>query len=189
MPSHLYLLSVHIDPHLSSKGLSIPVSHDENAHHVVPQNPYWVLPPPVRIIWALVLKGCMAVTQCLPTLQPQIFAKLTLCWPRLHALLPRKHAEHVQFPIGILSTVMNSFLSSFPKLTYNLMSSGNLIYFRRLYLMCLSTCSMKPIILLTVVTILLNQWSQPTEMHLATQYPWFQFPLIKFLVLSQKVEP
>ena len=25
---------------LSSKGLSIPVSHDENAHHVVPCNPY-----------------------------------------------------------------------------------------------------------------------------------------------------
>ena len=61
---------------------------------------------------------------------------------------------------------MNSFLSSFPKLTCHLMSSGNLTYFRRLYLMCLSTCSMKQIILLTLVTILPNQWSQPTEMHL-----------------------
>ena len=34
-----------------------------------------------------------------------------------------------------------------------------------------------------------HQWSQPTEMHLATQYPFFQLLLIKFLVLSQKVEP
>ena len=131
----------------------------------------------------------MAVTQCLLTLQPHIFAEVILCWPRLQALLPRKHAEHVQFPIGISSTAMNFFLSSFPKLTCHLMFSGNLTYFRRLYLMCLSTCSMKPIILLMVVTILPNQWSQQTEMHLATQYPWFQFPLIKFLVLSQKVEP
>ena len=128
----------------------------------------------------------MAVIQCLLTLQPHIFAEITLC---SQALLPRKHAEHVQFPIGISSTVMNSFLSSFPKLTCQLMSPGNLTYFRRLYLMCLSTCSMKPIILLTVVTILPNQWYQPTEMHLATQFPWFPFPLIKFLVLSQKVEP
>ena len=131
----------------------------------------------------------MAVTQCLLTLQPHIFAKINLCWPRLQAPLPRKHVEHVQFPIGISFTVMNSFLSSFPKLTCQLMSLGNLTNFRRLYLMCPSTCSLKPIILLTVVTILPNQWSQPTKMHLATQYPWFQFLLIKFLVLSQKVEP
>ena len=123
------------------------------------------------------------------TLQPHIFAKINLGWQREQALLPGKHAGHVQFPIGISSTVMNSFPSSFPKLTCQLMSSGSLTYFRRLYLMCPSTCSMKPIILLTVVTILPNQWSQPTQMHLATQYPWFQFPLIKFLVLSQKVEP
>ena len=82
--------------------------------------------------------------------------------------------------------LLPKFLS---QLTCHLMSSGNLTYFRRLYLMCLSFCSMKPIILLTVVTILPNQWSQPTEMHLATQYLWFQFPLIKFLVLFQKVEP
>ena len=33
---------------LSSKGLSIPVSHDENAHHVVPHNPYWVPPTPSK---------------------------------------------------------------------------------------------------------------------------------------------
>ena len=65
----------------------------------------------------------------------------------------------MQFPIGISSIVLNSFPSSFPKLTCQLMSSGNLTYFTRLYLMCLSTCSMKPIILLTVVTILPNQWS------------------------------
>ena len=131
----------------------------------------------------------MAVTQCLLTLQPPIFAEINLCGPRVQALLPRKHAEHVQFPTGILSTVMNSFLSSFPKLTCHLMSVGNLIYFRRLYLMCPNTCSMKPIILLTVVTILPNQWSQPTKMHLATQYPWLQFPLTKYLVLFQNVEP
>ena len=30
---------------LSSKGLSLLVSHDENVHHVVPCNPYTVLPP------------------------------------------------------------------------------------------------------------------------------------------------
>ena len=131
----------------------------------------------------------MAVTQCLLTLQPPILAEINLCGPRVQALLPRKHAEHVQFPIGILSTVMNSFLSSFPKLTCHLMSLGNLIYFRRLYLMCPNTCSMKPIILLTVVTILPNQWSQPTKMHLATQYPWLQFLLTKYLVLFQNVEP
>ena len=131
----------------------------------------------------------MAVTQCLLTLQPYIFAEIKLCWPRLQVLLPRKHAEHVQFLIGISSTVMISFLSSFPRLTCQLMSSGNLTYFRRLYLMCPSTCSMKPIIPLTVVTILPNQWSQQTKMHLATQYPWVQFCLIKFLVLSQKVGP
>ena len=46
----------------------------------------------------------MAVIQCLLTLQPCIFAEITLCW---QALLPREHAE--QFPIGISSAVMNSF--------------------------------------------------------------------------------
>ena len=130
----------------------------------------------------------MVVTWCILVLQPHVSTEIN-CWLRPHALLQRMQAGHVQLLIGILSTVMNSFQSSFPKLTCHLMSSGNWTYFRRLYLMCLSTCSMKPIILLTVVTILPNLWSQPTEMHLATQYPWFQFPLIKFLVLSQKVEP
>ena len=33
---------------LSSKGLSIPVSYDENAHHVVPRNPYLVSPTPSK---------------------------------------------------------------------------------------------------------------------------------------------
>ena len=33
---------------LSSKGLSLPVSHDENAYHVVPCNPYLVLPTPSK---------------------------------------------------------------------------------------------------------------------------------------------
>ena len=89
------------------------------------------------------------MTWCLLTLQPHIFAEINLCWQRLQALLLRKHAEHVKFPIGILSTVMNSFLSSFPKLTCCLMSLGTLTYFRRLYMMCLSTCFMTLIILLS----------------------------------------
>ena len=33
---------------LSSKGLSLPVSHDENAHHVEPCNPYLVPPTPSK---------------------------------------------------------------------------------------------------------------------------------------------
>ena len=33
---------------LSSKGLSLPVSHDENAHHVVPHNPFLVAPNPSK---------------------------------------------------------------------------------------------------------------------------------------------
>ena len=33
---------------LSSKGLSPPVSHDENAHHVVPHNPFLVAPTPSK---------------------------------------------------------------------------------------------------------------------------------------------
>ena len=33
---------------LSRRGLSIPVSHDENAHHVVPCNPYLVPPTPSK---------------------------------------------------------------------------------------------------------------------------------------------
>ena len=32
----------------SSKGLSLPVSHDENAHHVVSHNPYLVPPTPSK---------------------------------------------------------------------------------------------------------------------------------------------
>ena len=148
---------------LSSKGLSLPVSHDENAHHVVPCNPCLV-----------------ALTTSKDKLSPGT-KKLYGCDP-----VP---PDLTALPISISPTIMNSFPSSFPKLTCQLMSSGNLTYFRRLYLMCPSTCSMKPIILLIVVTILLNQWPQPTQMYLATQYPWFQFPLIKFLVLSQKAKP
>ena len=33
---------------LSSKGLNLPVSHDENAHHVVPHNPFLVAPNPSK---------------------------------------------------------------------------------------------------------------------------------------------
>ena len=33
---------------LSSKGLSLPVSHDENAYHIVPCNPYLVPPTPSK---------------------------------------------------------------------------------------------------------------------------------------------
>ena len=101
-------------------------------------------------------------------LQHHISSELNLCWvgqyhisleinpfwPWLQAVWPITHAWHVQFPIGTWSTVINSILSSFPKLMCHVMSLGNLIHFRRLYLMCLSTCSMKPIFLVTVATIL-----------------------------------
>ena len=42
-PNHAYRPSL-----LSSKGLSLPVSHDENAHHVVPCNPCLVAPNPSK---------------------------------------------------------------------------------------------------------------------------------------------
>ena len=173
---------------LSSKGLSLPVSHDENAHHVVPHNPFLVAPNPS---YDKLNHGTKKLYGCDPV--PPDLTASHLCRdkpPLIKAVGPigKKTCRACAAPIGILSTVMNSFQSSFPKLTYHLMSSGNLTYFRRLYLMCPTTCYMKPIILLTVVTILPNQWSQPTKMHLATQCPWFQFPLIMFLVLSQKVE-
>ena len=48
-------------------------------------------------------------------------------------------------PNRYMVPVINPILSSFPKLMCHVMFLGNLIYFRRLYLMCLSTCSMKPI--------------------------------------------
>ena len=51
------------------------------------------------------------------------------------------------------------------------MSPGNLTYFRRLYLMCLSTCSMKPIILLTVVTILPTNGPSPQRCNPVSMVP------------------
>ena len=42
-PNHAYRPSL-----LSSKGLSLPMSHDENAHHVVPHNPFLVAPNPSK---------------------------------------------------------------------------------------------------------------------------------------------
>ena len=162
---------------LSSRGLSIQVSHDENAHHVVPCNPYLVPPTPSKDKLSpstKMLYGCDPV--------PPDLTASHLCQNKL---LLTKAAGSIAKKTCRACVVPNRYIVHY----HELLPLRNLTYFWRLYLMCLSTCSRKPIILLTVVTILPNQWSQPTKMYLATQYPWFQFLLIKFLVLSQKVEP
>ena len=174
---------------LSSKGLSLPVSYDENAYHVVPWNPYLVPPTPSKNKLNPSTKKLYGCDPVLPDLTASHLCQDKSWLAKRTGPVAKKTCRACAAPNRYFiycHELLPKFLS---KLTCQLMSSGNLTYFRRLYLMCLSTCSMKPIILLTVGTILLNQWSQPTKMHLATQSPWFQFPLIKFLVLSQKVEP
>ena len=128
-----------------SKGLVISMSDDENAHMftLITHTGYHHLP--VRLSLALL-----------------IFVELNICWQGPQALLPITHAWHGQFPTGTWSTVINSILSSLPKLMCHVMSLGNLIYFRRLHLICPSTWSMKPVLLLTVGTILPIQQSQPS---------------------------
>ena len=88
--------------------------------------------------------------------------ELNLCWPWLQTAWSVTHAWHVKFPIGIWSTVINFILSSFPMLMCYVISLENMISFRRLYLICQDTCSMKPIFLVIVVTFLPHEQFQCT---------------------------
>ena len=137
-----------------SKGLVIPMSHDENAHHVDSHNPYRVPPPTSKAKLSPTASHFSELNLCWVG-QCHISLEINPFWPWLQTVWPITHAWHVQFPIGTWSTVINSILSSFPKLMCHVTSLGNLIYFMRLYLMCPSTCSIKPIFLVTVATILL----------------------------------
>ena len=179
---------------LSSKGLSLPVSHDENAYHVVPCNPYLVSPTtsedklsPSTERWY----GCDPVPPDLTashlcqdkpllTKAASPIAKKTCraCaapnryFIHCHELLP-KFLSQIDMSADVLreSDLLQETVSDVSEYMFheanNPIDSGyhspKPMYYRKL--------------------------PNFQKMHLATQYPWFQFPLIKFLVLSQKVEP
>ena len=131
-----------------SKGLVIPMSHDENVHHVDSHNPYRVPPPASKA------KPILTTEKLYDPVDPLHFPGTKSPLARAACYMASDTCLACEVPNRYMVHVINSILSCFPKLMYHVMSLGNLIYFRRLYLMCLRTCSMKPIFLVTVVTIL-----------------------------------
>ena len=147
--SHAYRPSL-----LSSKGLSIPASHDENAHHAVPCNSYLVPLTPSKDKLSPSTKRLYGCDPVPPDLTASHLCQDKPLLAKAPGPIAKKTCRACAVPNRYFVHSHELFLSSFPKLTCHLMSLGNL--------MCPSTCSMKPIILWTVVTILPNQCSQPT---------------------------
>ena len=137
----------------SSKGLVIPVSMIKISIMLTPITLTGYHHLPVRLSKVPQHHISLELNLCWSGLW-HLSLELNLCWPWLQTAWPVTHAWHVKFPIGIWSTVINFILSSFPMLMCYVISLENMISFRRMYLICQDTCSMKPIFLVIVVTIL-----------------------------------
>ena len=159
--------------------------HDDNAYHVVPCNPYLVPPIPSKDKLSLSTKklyGCDPVPPDLtashlcqdnPLLAGPVAKKTCRAcavpnryFIHCHELL-HKFLSQIDMSVDVLreSDLLQETVSDVSE--YMLHEANNPIDS--------GYHSPQPMV--------------PTEMHLATQFPWFQFLLIKFLVLSQKVEP